>query len=109
MNGEKFESCSRTKDENGRLTLGGAEVRRIRKGYFEELYNIETQEKVSVHICGFEGIQRGNYFGGEQIRRTEVKIRLRKLKNGKVAGKDEVTREIIKSGHDMVVDWSWRL
>ena len=32
-----------------------------------------------------------------------------KLKNGKTAGKDEVTREIIKGGSDRVVDWIWRL
>ena len=24
---------------------------------FEDLYNIDTQEQVAVHICGFEGIQ----------------------------------------------------
>ena len=29
-------------------------------------------EQVAVHMCGFDGIQRGNYFGGEPIR-TEVK------------------------------------
>ena len=32
-----------------------------------------------------------------------------KLKNGKAAGKDEVTREIIKGECDRVVDWMWRL
>ena len=32
-----------------------------------------------------------------------------KLKNGKTAGKDEITGEIIKGGGDRVVDWIWRL
>ena len=32
-----------------------------------------------------------------------------KLKNGKAAGKDEVTGEMIKGGGDRVVDWIWRL
>ena len=31
------------------------------------------------------------------------------LKNGKGAGKDEVTGEIIKSGGDRVVNWIWNL
>ena len=31
------------------------------------------------------------------------------LKNGKVAGKDEVIGEMIKGGDDMVVDWTCRL
>ena len=46
-------------------------------------------------MCGFDGIWRGNYFGGESIRRTEVDVRLRKLMNGKVAGKDEVIGKMI--------------
>ena len=36
-------------------------------------------------------------------------MRLWKLKNGKAAGKDEITGEMIKGGGDRVVDWIWRL
>ena len=32
-----------------------------------------------------------------------------KLNNGKAAGKDENTEEMIKGGGDRVVDWIWRL
>ena len=32
-----------------------------------------------------------------------------KLKNGKAAGKDEITVETIKGGCDRVVDWIWSL
>ena len=46
----------------------------------------------------------GNYFGEEPIRRMEVEVRVGKLKNGKAAGKDEVTGEMIKGGGNMVVD-----
>ena len=60
-------------------------------------------------MCGFDGIRRGNYFGGEPIGRAEVEVRVGKLKNGKAAGKDEITREIIKVECDRVVDWIWRL
>ena len=41
---------------------------------------IDTQEKVAVHICGLDGIRRGNYFGGEPIGRAEVEVRVGKLK-----------------------------
>ena len=34
---------------------------------------------------------------------------LGKLKNRKAAGKDEITREMIKDGGDKLVDWIWRL
>ena len=59
--GRKVESCSRIKDRNGKLVQGKDEVRRIWREYFEDLYNINNQEQVPVHMCGFDGIQRGNY------------------------------------------------
>ena len=31
-----------------------------------------------------------------------------KLTNGKAAGKDEITGEMMKGGGDRVVDWIWR-
>ena len=52
------------------MALEEDEVRRIWKDYFEDLYNMYTQEYVEVHMCGFYGVERGNYFGGEPIRRN---------------------------------------
>ena len=68
----KVESCSRIKDGNGRLAQGEDGVRRLWKDYFEDIYNIDTEEKVVVQICGFDGVQRGNYSVGEPIRRSDV-------------------------------------
>ena len=48
-------------------------------------------------MCGFDGIQRGNYFEGEPIGRAEVEVRVGKLKNGKAAGKDEDLRSAVIS------------
>ena len=84
-------------------------MQKIWKNYFEDLYNVDIQEQVAVHMCSFDGIQRGKYFGGEPIGRVEVEMRVGKLKNGKVAGKDEITGDMIKGGSDRVVDWIWRL
>ena len=52
----------------------------------------DTQEEVAVHVCDFNGIRKGNYFGGEHFGRAEVEVRLGKLKNRKATGKDEITR-----------------
>ena len=57
-----MEICSRMNDRNGRLALGKDEVRRIWKEYFEDLYNIDTQDQGTIHMCGFDGVQLGNYF-----------------------------------------------
>ena len=67
------------------MKLEEVEVRSIGKGYFEDLYNIDTPEQVAVHTCDFDGVRRGNYFGGE----SEGQVRVEKLKNGEDAGKDE--------------------
>ena len=60
-------------------------------------------------MCGFDGIRRGNYFGGEPFGRAKVEVRVGKLKNGKARAKDEISGEIIKGGGDRVVDWVWGL
>ena len=73
-------------------------MKKIWKEYFEELYNIDTEEQVAVYMCGFDGIQRGNYFLGKPIERAEVGVRVGKLKNGKAASKDKITGEMIKGG-----------
>ena len=39
----------------------------------------------------------------------EVEVRAGKLKNGKVAGKDEITGEMIKGRDERMVGWIWRL
>ena len=36
-------------------------------------------------------------------------MKVGKLKNGKAEDKDDVTREMVKGGGDMVVDWIWML
>ena len=54
-NGRKVENCSRIEE---------IEVQKIWKDYFEDFFNIDTQEQVAFHMCGFDGTRRGNYFGG---------------------------------------------
>ena len=60
-------------------------------------------------MFGFDGIRRGNYFEVESIGRDDFEVRVGKLKNGKAAGKDEVTRVMIKGGGNRMADWIWKL
>ena len=66
VNGGKVENSNRIKNGNGWLTLEEGEVQRIWKDYYENPYNIDIQEQVAVHLCGFGGVRKGNYFRGEQ-------------------------------------------
>ena len=63
----------------------------------------------AVHMCGFDGIQGGNYFRGEPMGRREVEVRVEELTNGRAVGGDEITGEMITGGGDRVLDWIWRL
>ena len=101
----KVESCSRVKDGKGRLAFERLKCEGFGKYILKIFNNINTQEEVGVHICGYGRVRRRNYFGGEPIRKIEVEERVKKLKNGKAAGKDEVTEEMVKGGGDVVVDW----
>ena len=67
-----MESSNRIKAGNGRLARGEDEVRRIWKEYFKDMFNKDTEEQVAAHMCGFDGIRRGNYLGGEPIGRAEL-------------------------------------
>ena len=82
-------SVSRIQDGNGRYAQGEDEVGKIWKQYFEDLNNIDNQKQVVLHICGFDGIWRENYFGGEPTGRAEVDVRVGKLKTGKAAIKGD--------------------
>ena len=42
-------------------------MQNIWKEYFVDLFNIDAQEQVAVHMCSFDGIRRSNYFGSETL------------------------------------------
>ena len=50
--------------------MGGWQRERMK---CKDLYNIDTHEHVAFHIGGFDGIQIGNYFGGERVGRSGLK------------------------------------
>ena len=74
LKGGKLKSCKRMEIEGRhreRIKYEGSE------GVFEDLDNIDTQEQVAVHMCGFGGIRIGNCFEGKPIGRAEVEVRVR--------------------------------
>ena len=93
-NGGNVENFNRIKDGNVRLALEEAEV--FWKEYYEDLYNIDTQEQVGVHIYGSDEVRR---LGEWRLKEDWGSLRIEK------AGvKDEVTGVMIKSSSDRVVD-----
>ena len=48
----------RNKGWKWEIGTGGGQSEKDLEDYFEDLYNIDTKEEVTVHMCGFDGIQR---------------------------------------------------
>ena len=46
---------------------------------------------------------------GNEVTREEVEVAVRKLKNGKAPGSDEIVAELVKNGGQVMVDWLWEL
>ena len=48
VNGEKVENCNTIKDRTGKLVVAEDNVQKTWREYFEDLYNMDTEEQVSV-------------------------------------------------------------
>src|SRR5678815_4291707 len=96
-------------NRDGVFVIDEMDVSGVWKEHFENLYNIGSNDEVIMTVCGFDGTRRNRYFGDEVISKEEEMGRVRKLKNGKSAGTDEITGEMIKNRGKMVIDWIWRL
>ena len=94
---------------NGSLVSDEIEAKKVWQEHLKNLHNVDSNEEVIVIACGFERACRNRYLGIEVITREEVVGRVRKLKNGKSAGSDGVTGEMIKNGGKCVIDWIWKL
>ena len=44
------------------------------KEYFEDMYNMVTEEQVALNVRHFDGAKKGNYSEGEPIYTTEVEV-----------------------------------
>lgn len=106
---EGKESCMGVKGKNGRVLVSETEIKERWKEYFVELYNVGTQEGANVNMFGFAGVKRVMYRGQEPISWCEVEKAVKKLKNGKSAGVDEITGEMLKMGGVCVMEWLWKL
>ena len=50
----------RIKDGSRWLAMGEDNVRKTYKEYFENLFNVDTEEKDTVNICGILKVQEGD-------------------------------------------------
>ena len=51
------------------------------------------------------GLQDHSGTGTPEVTREEVERAVKKLQNGKAAGKDRVIAELVKNGGETMIDW----
>ena len=94
------------KSEQGDLIHDSVNVVDRWKEYFKELLNVQDDRQANISVVG--AMQLGALNSGV-ISEDEVRNALKKLKNGKAAGLDEMNAEYMKHGGVVVVEWLVRL
>ncbi|KAK3894199.1 hypothetical protein Pcinc_002033 [Petrolisthes cinctipes] len=97
-----FTQIKQIKHEDGRVLSNEREIQNRWKVYFEKLLNEENERRVF-------GEGTVNVRDTPEISREEVKIALRKMKNGKALGPDEIPAEVWKSLEEEGIDVLWDL
>ena len=100
--------ANEVKDKDGKMLKMKEAIKRRWKDYFEDLMNVKSVGEAKVTSMGMDG---GRNRVGEQegIRREEVIKAIANLKNGKAAGVDGITAEMLKYGGEAIVDWMHRI
>jgi hypothetical protein len=97
------------KDENGEILHESEQVIERWSGYFESLLNVEDDRKVNLTCMGRGGAASRKVVEQTEIESHEVQRAVSKLKNGKAAGEDGITNEMVKSGGLAIVERLVRL
>ena len=75
------------------------------KRHFEGVLNVPSTVAAEV-IANVEDLATTDT---TEVTREEVEVAVRKLKNGKAPGSDEIVAELVKNGGQVMVDWLWEL
>ncbi|XP_072025117.1 uncharacterized protein [Amphiura filiformis] len=104
LSNDKSRTSNAVKDKSGNI-LTEQSARRTRwREHFEEvlnrpLPNNPVSEELNEHETVIEDIS------DQHISKAEIRAAIRKMKNGKSGGKDEITAELLKVDIDTTVDW----
>ena len=96
------------KDANGQLVKGDAARKRWGE-YFEGLLNVEDDREAVVVAVGGVEVPVFDEENEREITKGEVERALKETKEGKAAGIDEVTAEMLKKGGVSAVEWLVRV
>ncbi|XP_072018555.1 uncharacterized protein [Amphiura filiformis] len=104
LSNDKGRTSNAVKDKSGNI-LTEQSARRTRwREHFEEVLNRPlptnpVSEELNDQVTVIEDIS------DKHISKAEIRTAIRKMKNGKSGGKDEITAELLKVDIDTTVDW----
>ncbi len=90
-------------NENGKMLKDWEAVKERWREYFKNLMNVQDKGPVVVTAVVLNG--GGGVYREESITYEEVNQAIKRLKNGKAAGTDGITAEMLKCGGDVVTKW----
>ena len=104
---EKNETTYAVKDETGTNILTETnEISERWRQYFQNLLNAGEEEEIDTREDeNLQFIENQ----GDEIRRDEVEYAIKRMKNGKASGEDEIPIEFIKALEEVGVTWMMRI
>ncbi|KAI0235559.1 Solute carrier family 23 member 2, partial [Lamellibrachia satsuma] len=106
LSNDKRKTTNAVKDKGGNLITEGLARRERWKEHFEEILNrpIPDDPVTDVEIDPII-----NEISTDPITKAEIRTALRKMKNGKAGGKDEITAELLKADMNTTEKWLVKL
>ncbi len=93
-------------DESGKMLKDGKAMRERWREYLKNLMNVRDGSPAVVTVVVLNG-GGGEVYREERITYEEVNQAIIRLRNGKAAGIDGITAEMLKCGGDVVTKWMY--
>ena len=101
---EKSKTCNTVKDKDGNLLTEDSERRKRWQEHFEEILNRPIPDNPVSNEPNEHDEQVLEDISTDCISKAEIRAAIRKMRNGKSGGKNEITVELLKADIDTTVD-----
>ena len=105
---ERDQMSMQVRDSDGNIVTNASDVKKRWKEYFEWVLNVDDGKRAELNENGL-GIMHELANGKLEISVEDVRKAVKKLKEGKLPGVDEITIEKLKCGGECLLEWLKRV